>query len=105
MDEADTLEIAVQWLAAGHRVAIGTVTKAWGSAPRPAGSHIVVREDGMFAGSVSAGCVEAAVIEEAKTVMRNGKPQSLVFGVADEQAWSVGLACGGKIEIFIELIK
>ncbi|MBV8800838.1 MAG: XdhC family protein [Alphaproteobacteria bacterium] len=98
----DVLAAARDWLERGHRVAIGTVVKTWGSSPRPAGSQIAVRDDGAFAGSVSGGCVEGAVIEEAKAVMRDGRLRKLEFGVSDEQAWSVGLACGGRIEVFVE---
>jgi xanthine/CO dehydrogenase XdhC/CoxF family maturation factor len=98
----DILAAARQWLEAGHRVAIATVVKTWGSAPRPAGSQLAVRDDGAFVGSVSGGCVEGAVIEEARSVMRNAAVRKLEFGVSDEQAWAVGLACGGRIEIFVE---
>ena len=100
----DVLEAAAQWIGEGRRVALGTVVKTWGSAPRPAGSQIAVRDDGAFAGSVSGGCVESAVIHEAKTAITDGKVRTLEFGVSDEQAWSVGLACGGRIEIFVEPI-
>lgn len=96
------LETAVRWIDAGHKVAIGTVVKTWGSAPRPSGSQLAVRDDGLFVGSVSGGCVEGAVIEEAHAAMNDGKVRKLEFGVSDEQAWSVGLACGGRIEIFVE---
>jgi xanthine dehydrogenase accessory factor len=98
----DILASARQWLEAGHRVAIATVVKTWGSAPRPAGSQLAVRDDGAFVGSVSGGCVESAVIEEAQSVMRDEAVRKLEFGVSDEQAWAVGLACGGRIEIFVE---
>jgi xanthine/CO dehydrogenase XdhC/CoxF family maturation factor len=98
----DVLGTAQGWLDGGFRVAIGTVVKTWGSAPRPAGSQIVVRDDGAFAGSVSGGCVEGAMIEEAQVTMRDGRHRTMEFGVSDEQAWSAGLACGGRIEIFIE---
>jgi len=98
----DVLGTAQSWLDAGHRVAIGTVVKTWGSAPRPTGSQIAVRDDGAFAGSVSGGCVEGAVIEEAQLAMRDGQHRTLEFGVSDEQAWSAGLACGGRIEVFVE---
>jgi xanthine/CO dehydrogenase XdhC/CoxF family maturation factor len=100
--EQDVLETAAQWAAGGRKVALGTVVKTWGSAPRPAGSQIAVRDDGAFVGSVSGGCVEGAVIEEAQVAMRDGQVRNLEFGVSDEQAWSVGLACGGRIEIFVE---
>ncbi|HEX3754752.1 MAG TPA: XdhC family protein [Rhizomicrobium sp.] len=98
----DVLDIAAEWLGAGHKVALGTVVRTWGSAPRQAGSQIAVREDGAFAGSVSGGCVEGAVIEGAQATMRDGKIRRLEFGVSDEQAWAVGLACGGRIEVFVE---
>lgn len=100
----DVLETAAQWLDEGHRVALGTVVKTWGSAPRPAGSQVAVRDDGAFTGSVSGGCVEGAVIAEAQTAIADGKVRTLEFGVSDEQAWAVGLACGGRIEIFVEPI-
>ena len=101
----DVLDSAQAWIESGHHVAIGTVVKTWGSAPRPAGSQIAVRDDGAFVGSVSGGCVEGAVIEEAQAAMRDGKTRKLEFGVSDEQAWSVGLACGGRIEIFVEPVE
>jgi xanthine dehydrogenase accessory factor len=100
--EPDVLETAASWLSSGHKVALGTVTKTWGSSPRPAGSQIAVRDDGAFVGSVSGGCVEGAVIEDAQNAMHDGNVRTLDFGVSDEQAWSVGLACGGRIEIFVE---
>lgn len=101
----DVLEIAAAWLGQGHKVALGTVVKTWGSSPRQAGSQIAVRDDGAFAGSVSGGCVEGAVIEEAQAAMRDGKVRNLEFGVSDEEAWNVGLACGGRIEIFVEPVQ
>jgi len=101
----DVLEAAEQWLNDGHRVAIATVVKTWGSAPRPAGSQIAVRDDGAFTGSVSGGCVESAVIEQAQFVMRDGDIRKLEFGVSNEQAWAVGLACGGRIEILVEPVS
>jgi xanthine/CO dehydrogenase XdhC/CoxF family maturation factor len=102
MSEIDVLDKAAAWLDAGHKVVLGTVVKTWGSAPRPAGSQIAVRDDGAFAGSVSGGCVEGAVVENALQTIRDGKIRRLEFGVSDEQAWAVGLACGGRIEIFVE---
>jgi xanthine/CO dehydrogenase XdhC/CoxF family maturation factor len=102
MSGEDVLATAADWLAAGRKVALGTVVKTWGSSPRPAGSRIAVRDDGAFLGSVSGGCVEGAVIESARETMRDGRVRRLEFGVSDEQAWSVGLACGGRIEIFVE---
>jgi xanthine/CO dehydrogenase XdhC/CoxF family maturation factor len=98
----DVLEQAEAWLKEGHGVALGTVVKTWGSAPRQAGSQIVIRDDGAFLGSVSGGCVEGAVIESARDAIRTGKSRVLEFGVTNEDAWAVGLACGGQIEIFVE---
>jgi xanthine/CO dehydrogenase XdhC/CoxF family maturation factor len=98
----DPLTTAQQWLAEGRQVALATVVKTWGSAPRPAGSQLAVRDDGAFVGSVSGGCIEGAVIEEAQTVMRERRPKRLEFGVSDELAWSVGLACGGRVDVFVE---
>lgn len=98
----DVLDAAAQWLAEGRRVALGTVVKTWGSAPRPAGTQIAVRDDGAFIGSVSGGCIEGTVIEGALDVMETGAVKRLEFGVSNEQAWEAGLACGGRIEIFIE---
>jgi xanthine/CO dehydrogenase XdhC/CoxF family maturation factor len=98
----DVLEQAEAWLKEGHGVALGTVVKTWGSAPRQAGSQIVIRDDGAFLGSVSGGCVEGAVIESAQDAIRTGQARVLEFGVTNEDAWAVGLACGGKIEIFVE---
>lgn len=101
-EATDALEEAERWLAQGHGVALGTVISTWGSAPRQAGSQIAVRDDGAFVGSVSGGCVEATVIEAARAAMRGSEVRRLEFGIQDEQAWSVGLACGGRIEIYVE---
>ena len=104
-DTTEILEQAAQWHAAGQGVALATVVKTWGSSPRPAGAKLAVTESGAFVGSVSGGCVENAVIGEAIESIRDGKPRLLDFGVSDEQAWEVGLACGGKIEIFVERVE
>ncbi len=101
-DPDDLLGVALQWQAAGSAVALATVVETWGSAPRPAGSQLVCNAAGEFVGSVSGGCVEVAVIEAAAQVMTSGQTQLLSFGVSDEQAWSVGLACGGRIRVFVE---
>jgi len=98
----DPLAAAAAWLAANRKVALATVVKTWGSAPRAAGSQMAIAEDGAFAGSVSGGCVEGAVIAEARAALGDGKPRRLAYGVADSDAWAVGLACGGKIEIYVE---
>ena len=101
-DEIEVLQTAAAWAEAGHAVALGTVIHTSGSAPRQGGSHIAVRDDGAFAGSVSAGCVEGAVIEEAFAVMRDGRHRRLKFGVTDDGTFAVGLMCGGEVEILIE---
>jgi len=103
--EQELLAVALGWRDAGQRAAVATVVSTWGSAPRPAGSLLVCNEAGDFAGSVSGGCVEVAVIEAAAEVMRDGAPQLLEFGVSDEQAYSVGLACGGRIRVFVEALE
>ncbi len=92
------------WGDAGLGVALATVVSTWGSAPRAAGSHLAVNERGEFAGSVSGGCVEPAVIKEALSVIRDGAPRLLEFGVSDERAWEVGLACGGTIQVYVERV-
>ena len=104
-DHVEILEQAASWRDSGKGVALATVVKTWGSSPRPAGAKLAVADDGAFVGSVSGGCVEGAVIEEAQAAIRDGKPRLLDFGVTDEQAWEVGLACGGKIEIFVERVE
>ncbi|WP_019173320.1 XdhC family protein [Pseudaminobacter salicylatoxidans] len=98
----DPLLIAEEWMKSGRDVALATVVETWGSAPRPAGSHLVIDAEGNFQGSVSGGCVEGAVIAEAADVIESGKPRMLEFGVADETAWRVGLSCGGRIRVYVE---
>ena len=100
--EEDVLEAAEAWRGSGREVAVATVVETWGSAPRPVGSHLVIDSDGNFLGSVSGGCVEGAVVEEAADVIATGAPRMLEFGVADETAWRVGLSCGGRIKVFVE---
>lgn len=101
----DVFKLALDWRAAGHAVAIATVVKTWGSSPRPVGSNLVVADDGRFEGSVSAGCVEGAVIEAALETIRTGERQRLEYGVTNDEAWAVGLACGGQIEILVERVE
>jgi xanthine/CO dehydrogenase XdhC/CoxF family maturation factor len=96
------LDQAAQWLKDGRQVALATVIETWGSAPQPVGSQLAIDSDGNFIGSVSGGCVEGAVVTEAIDVLGTGKPKILAFGVADETAWKVGLACGGKIRVYVE---
>ena len=104
-DTAEILEQAASWREAGKGVALATVVSTWGSSPRPLGSKLAVDQDGAFVGSVSGGCVEGAVVTEALETIRDGKPRLLSFGVTNEQAWEVGLACGGKIEVFVERVE
>ena len=82
--------------------AIATVIQTWGSAPRPIGSAMIVSEDLEMAGSVSGGCVEGAILRHVRDVLKTNKPKRIAFGVTDEEAWAVGLSCGGQIEVFIE---
>lgn len=96
---------AEAWKRAGRGVAIATVIETWGSAPRPVGSHLVIDAAGAFVGSVSGGCVEGAVIEEAIGVIETNIPKLLEFGVADETAWRVGLSCGGRIAVYVEPLR
>jgi xanthine/CO dehydrogenase XdhC/CoxF family maturation factor len=104
-DTAEIMEQAARWREAGKGVALATVVNTWGSSPRPIGSKLAVDDAGAFVGSVSGGCVEGAVVEEALAAISDGRPRLLDFGVSDEQAWEVGLACGGKIEIFVERVE
>ncbi|MEK9707670.1 MAG: XdhC family protein [Alphaproteobacteria bacterium] len=101
-DHDDVVEQAAAWRKSGKDVAIATVVSTWGSSPRPTGSQLAVDQDGNMVGSVSGGCIEGAVIHEAREVMKDGKPRLLDFGVTDEMAWEVGLACGGKVEVWVE---
>ena len=96
---------ALDWLDEGRSVALATVVKTWGSAPQPVGSQLVIDGEGNFLGSVSGGCVEAEVIAQAAEVIATSKPRTLEFGVEDETAWKVGLACGGTIRIFVESLE
>ncbi|RFB79082.1 XdhC family protein [Methylovirgula sp. 4M-Z18] len=100
----DILAKAQAWKAEGRDVALATVIETWGSAPRPAGSHLVIDGEGNFLGSVSGGCVEGAVVTEAMDVIADAKPKLLEFGVADETAWRVGLSCGGRIKVYVEKV-
>ena len=105
LDDLDpVLEAARGWLRDGHRVAIATVAKTWGSAPRRIGAHLVVCDDGHFEGSVSGGCVEGDVVTEALALVQNGGFKVLDYGVADARAWEVGLACGGRISVLLQSI-
>jgi len=103
-EHEDILKTAAAWRAAGKNVALATVVTTWGSSPRPVGSQLVVDGDGRFEGSVSGGCIEGAVIQEAKDAMDTGEARTLEFGVSDEQAWEVGLACGGTVRVYVEKV-
>ena len=98
----DLLDSAEQWLDEGRRVALATVVATWGSSPRPAGSQLLVDERANMLGSVSGGCIEGAVVHEAAEVIATGKPKLLEYGVTNEMAWEVGLACGGTVQVFVE---
>ena len=104
-DDEKVLEQAAAWKAEGKGVALATVVETWGSSPCPAGSQLAVGADGRFEGSVSGGCVEGAVVESAAEVIASGQPRLLEFHVADESAWDVGLACGGRVRIYLERVE
>ena len=104
-DTEEILQQAASWKDEGKGVALATVVTTWGSSPRPVGAKLAVEEGGKFVGSVSGGCVEGAVISEALASIADGKPRLLDFGVTNEQAWEVGLACGGKIQVFVERVE
>lgn len=99
------LETALAWREGGQGVALATVVSTWGSSPSPIGSQLVARKDGIFEGSVSGGCVEGKVIEAAIECIETGMAILLEFGVADQEAWEVGLACGGNIEVYVEPLE
>ncbi len=102
-DDLAALVTAAGWARAGHNVAVATVIETWGSAPRRIGSRLVIRDDGLFEGSVSGGCVEGDVITEAQALLETGGvSRRLDYGVADETAWQVGLACGGRISVLVQ---
>ena len=94
-----------RWRANGERIAVATVVATRKSAPRPVGAKLAISESGELAGSVSGGCVESDVFEHAREVLASGEPQLLSYGIADEEAWSVGLPCGGEIDVFVEPLE
>ncbi len=100
-DHIEIFNQAIAWLQAGHKIAMATVLKTWGSAPRAAGSFLIVRSDGAFEGSVSGGCVEGEVLAQAMAVLESNTPKLLEFGVSNAKAWEVGLACGGEIQVLV----
>jgi len=99
------LEQAAAWRDAGQRVAIATLIRTWGASPRPVGAQMAIAEQGATVGSVSAGCVEAAVIHEASKLFTDGEPRRLTFGATDDRAWEVGLPCGGRLEVYLEPLE
>ena len=103
--DMSVLSQASAWAEEGREVALATVIQTWGSAPQPVGSQLAIDAEGNFVGSVSGGCVEGAVVTEAAEVIETGKPTTLQFGVSNETAWEVGLACGGTIRIFVEKLN
>lgn len=101
----DILQQAASWRADGRKVAIATVVSTWGSSPRPVGSQMAVDDTGSMVGSVSGGCIEGAVVDEARKAMEDGEPRLLSFGVSNELAWEVGLACGGRVQVYVEAVE
>jgi len=101
----DILPEREDWLAAGEKIALATVVRTWGSSPRSVGAKMAMTPGGKISGSVSGGCVEGAVYEAGIETLETGQPQLLHFGVADETAWSVGLACGGQIDVFVQPLQ
>ncbi|MBX3492702.1 MAG: XdhC family protein [Parvibaculum sp.] len=102
ISDDNVLENAANWRAQGRKVALATVIETWGSAPRPTGSQLAIRDDGSFVGSVSGGCIEGDVVTRALETLTSGKPEILEYGVSDAMAWEVGLACGGRIRVMVE---
>jgi xanthine dehydrogenase accessory factor len=98
----DVIEEVDAWTARGDAVALATVVAVKRSAPRPPGTKMAINQNGDIVGAVSGGCVEGAVVQEAEDVLRGGLPRLLHFGIADEEAWDVGLPCGGEIDVWVE---
>jgi xanthine/CO dehydrogenase XdhC/CoxF family maturation factor len=98
----EILDDVERWRARGEKVAIATVVATRRSAPRPVGAKLGVSESGELSGSVSGGCVEGDVFEHAREVLRTGEPKLVSYGIEDEEAWNVGLPCGGEIDVFVE---
>jgi xanthine/CO dehydrogenase XdhC/CoxF family maturation factor len=103
-DDDQVLEQLAAWRRDGKKAAVATVVSTWGSSPRPVGAMLGISEQSEMVGSVSGGCIEGAVVQEALEVMDGAPPKLLDYGVSNEQAWEVGLACGGKLEVYIEEI-
>ena len=108
MDNVDlnVLRQCTQWLASGHRVVLGTITRTWGSAPRPPGSSVAIRDDGLVAGSVSGGCIEDDLVDKAREgALTTGLPQVVRYGIDADTAQRFGLPCGGLIELVLEPVQ
>ena len=103
--DPDLLETALAWRLEGRAAALATVIATWGSSPRPAGSQLLIDSDGHMVGSVSGGCIEGAVVAEAKQVIADGVPRHLSYGVTNEMAWELGLACGGTVKLYLERLE
>ena len=101
----EILDEVERWRENGEKVVVATVVATRRSAPRPVGTSLAVSESGQMCGSVSGGCVESDVYENAREVMETGAPKLLSYGIADEEAWSVGLPCGGEIDVFVERLE
>jgi xanthine/CO dehydrogenase XdhC/CoxF family maturation factor len=101
----EILDDVERWRERGEKVAIATVVATRRSAPRPVGAKLAISESGQLAGSVSGGCVESDVYENAREVLATGCPKLLSYGIDDEEAWSVGLPCGGEIDVFVEVLE
>ncbi len=101
----EILDDVERWRAEGKKVAIATVVATRRSAPRPVGAKLAISDSGEMCGSVSGGCVESDVYENAREVLASGRPKLLSYGIADEEAWEVGLPCGGEIDVFVEPLE
>jgi xanthine dehydrogenase accessory factor len=101
----DVIDEVAAWSRRGDRIALATVVSTRRSAPRPPGAKMAINEHGEVAGAVSGGCVEGAVATAAYEVLETGRPRLLSFGIADSEAWGVGLPCGGEIDVFVEELE
>jgi xanthine/CO dehydrogenase XdhC/CoxF family maturation factor len=105
MAEVDVLREAERWRAEGEQVAIATVVATRRSAPRPGGSSLAISGSGAMCGSVSGGCVEGDVYQQAREILAGGEARLVSYGISDDEAWSVGLPCGGEIDVFLERVE
>ena len=101
----EILDEVERWRGDGEKVVVATVVATRRSAPRPVGTSLAISESGKMCGSVSGGCVESDVFESAKEVFASGEPKLLSYGIDDDLAWSVGLPCGGEIDVFLEVVE